>query len=298
MIRKEWWKLTFEINKNFEDLIIWKLINLEIFTYAFDYLNKTDNYIDVVIWLPKTNWEISSKEIIEDEFKKLLNKNGFKSPTFLWSCTAEEDWQECWKKYWQPDKIGNNFLVLPSWMKLPKEYNDKKVIKINPGAAFGTGSHPSTSLCLETMENILFKEKKILDIGSGSGILTIAAKILGSNELHALDSDYLAVKSTKENFELNFGDLNDLKSYKGEFHDLKQKYEFRNYDVILCNILADVIARIIPDIHKSLICNGSVILSGILHSQREEIIKVLNFNHFKIDQVISKQGWVCINAVK
>ena len=115
-----------------------------------------------------------------------------------------------WKKYLVPELVGNHLLILPCWMNLNEKFKDKKIIKIDPGAAFGTGSHPSTYLCLEKMENFFFSNKKILDIGSGSGILSIAARLLGAKQVYAVDNDYLAINSTKSNFQLNFGDLNNL----------------------------------------------------------------------------------------
>mgnify|MGYP003313100850 FL=1 len=133
--------------------------------------------------------------------------------------------------------MGDTLLVLPCWLELPKEYQNKKVIKIDPGAAFGTGSHPSTSLCLEQLEKISLSSDKILDLGSGSGILSVAAKCFGANEIYAIDNDYLAINSTESNFRLNFGNLDDLKTYLGPFDSLVSKYTLKNFDFILCNIL-------------------------------------------------------------
>ena len=98
--------------------------------------------------------------------------------------------------------MGDNLLVLPCWLDLPKEYKNRKVIRIDPGAAFGTGSHPTTSLCLERLEKISLSSNKILDIGSGSGILSVAAKSFGAREVYAIDNDYLAINSTISNLSL------------------------------------------------------------------------------------------------
>ena len=201
-------------------------------------------------------------------------------------------------RYWGPELVGDNLLVLPCWLELPEEYKNKKVIKIDPGAAFGTGSHPTTSLCLEELEKISLSSKKILDIGSGSGILSIAAKCFGANEIYALDNDYLAINSTESNFRLNFGTLDDLKTYLGPFDSLVSKYTLKNFDFILCNILAEVIKGIIPDIRNCLKIDGEVILSGILNSQKDEIIKLLNASNLRINDVSSKKDWVCITAQK
>ena len=162
------------------------------------------------IWLPIDNWGESSRNSFEKIISKLLNINDPLNQFFNWSIIKEEDWLTSWKKYWAPELVGNHFLILPCWINLNKKFKDKQIIKIDPGAAFGTGSHPSTYLCLEKMENILFSDKKVLDIGSGSGILSVAAKLLGAKEVCAVDNDYLAINSTKSNYQLNFDNLNNL----------------------------------------------------------------------------------------
>ena len=150
-------------------------------------------------------------------------------------------------------------------MCIRDRYKNKKVIKIDPGAAFGTGSHPTTSLCLEQLEKISLSNKKILDIGSGSGILSVTAKCFGANEIYAIDNDYLAINSTESNFRLNFGNLNYLKTYLGPFDSLVSKYSLKNFDFILCNILAEVIKGIIPQMNKCLKKGGEVILLSLIH---------------------------------
>ncbi len=294
---KNWHKLTFEIEANLEEIIIWKLNELGIFSYAFEILlNK--NKKKVIIWLPTLNWQENLRIKLEKNIKKVLDKNNYQTNFFEWNVIQEEDWVSGWKKYWGPETVGDEFLILPCWLELPKEYKNKKVIKIDPGAAFGTGSHPTTSLCLEQLEKISLSNHKILDIGSGSGILSVAAKCLGANEIYAIDNDYLAINSTKSNYRLNFGNLNDLKTYLGPFDKLVSKYSLKNFDFILCNILAEVMKGIIPGISNSLKIDGVVILSGILNSQKDDIFDLLNASNFKTNDVSSKKDWVCITAQK
>ena len=295
---KNWYELTFEIETNLEEIIIWKLNNLGISSYAFEILLNNKNNKKVIIWLPNLNWSESLRIKLVRNIKEVLDKNNYQTNCFEWNLIEQEDWISSWKKYWGPELIGDNLLVLPCWLELPEEYKNKKVIKIDPGAAFGTGSHPTTSLCLEELEKISLSSKKILDIGSGSGILSIAAKCFGANEIYALDNDYLAINSTESNFRLNFGTLDDLKTYLGPFDSLVSKYTLKNFDFILCNILAEVIKGIIPDIRNCLKIDGEVILSGILNSQKDEIIKLLNASNLRINDVSSKKDWVCITAQK
>ncbi len=298
MAIKDWYKLTFLIESDSEEMIIWKLNELGILSFSFEYLIKNENQKEVNIWLPVDDWGESSRCDFEKIISKLLNINAPKNQFFDWSIIKEEDWLTSWKKYWAPELVGNHLLILPCWMNLNEKFKDKKIIKIDPGAAFGIGSHPSTYLCLEKMENIFFSDKKILDIGSGSGILSVAARLLGAKEVYAVDNDYLAIKSTKSNFQLNFGDLNNLNTYLGTFNEVILKNQLTQFDFVLCNILAEVIKGMIPNIYKCLRNNGEVIFSGILNSQKDEIIKILIKNDLKLLDVTTRKDWACISAQK
>jgi len=298
MVIKDWYKLTFLIESDSEEIIIWKLNELGILSFSFEYLIKNENKKVVNIWLPVDDWGESSRCDFENIISKLLNISAPKNQFFDWSLIKEEDWLTSWKKYWAPELVGNHILILPCWMNLNEKFKDKKIIKIDPGAAFGTGSHPSTYLCLEKMENIFFSDKKILDIGSGSGILSVAARLLGAKEVCAVDNDYLAINSTKSNFQLNFGNLNNLNTYLGSFNEVILKNQLKQFDFVLCNILAEVIKGMIPNIYKCLRKNGEVIFSGILNSQKDEIIKILIKNDLKLLDVTTKKDWACISAQK
>ena len=298
METKDWYKLTFLIESDSEEIIIWKLNELGIFSFSFEYLIKNENKKEVNIWLPVDDWGDSSRCDFEKIISKLLNINAPKNQFFDWSIIKEEDWLISWKKYWAPELVGNHLLILPCWMNLNEKFKDKKIIKIDPGAAFGTGSHPSTYLCLEKMENIFFSDKKVLDIGSGSGILSVAARLLGAKEVCAVDNDYLAINSTKANFQLNFGNLENIYTYLGSFNDVILKNQFKQFDFVLCNILAEVIKGMIPNIYKCLRNNGEVIFSGILNSQKDEIIKILIQNDLKLLDVSTRKDWACISAQK
>ena len=298
MTRNDWYKLTFEIKSNSEDIIIWKLTELEILSYSFEYSLETKNKKKVNIWLPLSHWNKSLRRDLELIIIKLLNIKDELCNFFDWSVIEEQDWLVSWKKFWRPELVGNSLLILPCWMNVCEKYKNKKIIKIDPGAAFGTGSHPSTSLCLEKMENIFLSEKKVLDIGSGSGILSVTARCLGAKEISAIDNDYLAIKSTQSNYHLNFGNIDNLNTYLGSFNEVISQNELYEFDFIFCNILANVIKELIPNLGKYLSANGCIIFSGILDSQKDEIIEILNLNYLKLIDVSSKKDWVCIAVQK
>ena len=299
MSSKDWYKLTFQIESNLEDNFIWQFNEIGISSFSFEHFLNNENIKKVNLWLPILDWDKRARINLELIICKLCNLEEPRNNFFEWSVIEEEDWLTSWKKYWAPQPVGHFLLILPCWLDLDeKKYKNKKVIKIDPGAAFGTGGHPSTYLCLEKMEKLNFTKKKVLDIGSGSGILSVTSRCLGAKEICAIDNDYLAINSTKSNFELNFGSLENLKTYLGNFNVVIRKYVINEFDFILCNILAEVIKEIIPDINTCLKKNGKVIFSGILNSQKDEILKILNVNHLKLIEVSSKKDWVCIEAQK
>jgi len=297
MSKSDWYKLTFEIESNLEEIIFWKLNDLGIFSFSLEYSLKNKSKKEVNVWLPILTWDQSARNSLEISISKLLKKNT-ESDLFDWNIIAEEDWLTSWKKYWGPELVGNNLLILPCWINPHENFKDKKIIRIDPGAAFGTGSHPTTYLCLEKIEQIPLLSKKVLDVGSGSGILSIAAKSFGAKEILAIDNDYLAINSTQSNYELNFGNTCDLKTHLGSFDESYIKNLISKFDIVLCNILFEVISEIIPYMTKCLVCDGKIILSGILNSQKDQTIMILKHNHFKLIDISSKKDWVCITAQK
>ena len=296
MYKKNWWRLSFDVNYNFEDTLIWKLLDIGISSYSFHYSENNNHYGELVVWLPKSNWDKAKIKNLEEIFFELFKINNYKFNSFSYESVNANDWLNSWKKYWNPITVGKNFLILPSWLELPKKYEDRNIIKIDPGLAFGTGDHPSTSLCLEMMEDQSMFAKKILDIGCGSGILSIAAKKLGAGNISSIDNDYLSINSTKENIVLNFNNQNDFIIYQGTFNEIINNFSLHNFDYVICNILAEIIKEIIPYLPQIINTNGKIILSGIISTQKDDIIKLLNLYNFRVDHVVSKKDWICIQA--
>lgn len=177
----------------------------------------------------------------------------------------EEDYQNSWKKYLFPEKVSEKFVVKPTWREYTPEA-DELIIELDPGRAFGTGSHPTTSLCLKLMEENISEGDSVIDVGTGSGILMIAADRLGASEIYGTDIDELAVESAKENLELNKISEEKAKVYKG---DLISVVENKKFDVVVANILADVLLILLHDISKVVKPNGKIIFSGIIEDKCE-----------------------------
>lgn len=199
----------------------------------------------------------------------------------------EEDYQNSWKKYLYPEKVSDKFVVKPTWREYKPEENEL-VIELDPGRAFGTGSHPTTSLCLKIMEENIKPGNSVIDVGTGSGILMIAAEKLGATDIYGIDIDELAVEATKENLELNSISSDIAKVYLG---DLISVVKDKQFDVVVANILADVILLLLRDIFKVVKKDGLIIFSGIIEDKLPEITKQVEEKGLKILEIKKDKEW-------
>lgn len=199
----------------------------------------------------------------------------------------EEDYQNSWKKYLFPEKVSEKFVVKPTWREYTPEA-DELIIELDPGRAFGTGSHPTTSLCLKLMEENIYEGDSVIDIGTGSGILMIAANRLGASEIYGTDIDELAVESAKENLELNNISEDKAKVYKG---DLISVVENKKFDVVVANILADVLLILLHDISKVVKPNGKIIFSGIIEDKCELLRREVESLGFTVEEIKADKEW-------
>lgn len=204
----------------------------------------------------------------------------------LASVTVNDNtWNENWKKYFKAFEIGEKLAVCPSW----ENYNNKDnrmVISLDPGAAFGTGTHATTSLCMEILENEVTSEKTILDIGTGSGILAIAGLLLGAENAIGVDIDAQSVKTAKENAERNGV------SGKSAFivGDLADKISGK-YDIVCANIVADVVIRLFDSVKEFMKENGIFIISGIIDLRAKEVEREAAKHGFKIVSSLTREEW-------
>ncbi|MEM9272162.1 MAG: 50S ribosomal protein L11 methyltransferase [Cyanobacteria bacterium P01_F01_bin.143] len=220
-------------------------------------------------------------------------------PEIQWNLIEEENWSHNWKKYWQPQLIGDRFLVHPAWLDEPVD-SSRLLLRLDPGAAFGTGTHPTTQLCLESLEMRLAQEDPkqaksvIADIGCGSGILSIGALLLGVQKAYAVDTDPLAVKTCRSNAELNQIEQVRFAIAHGSIDQLLSLDE--PVDGIVCNILAETIIELFPKFNKITHQKSWAILSGILFDQADDIADVVEANGWTVAAVWKRRDWCCFNV--
>ncbi len=268
-------------------------------------------YIEDYSDLEENAWEIAHIDLIDED---LINKdrtnslihiyisecdNAAEALSFLKErLTAEKipfeagsvgvddtDWNENWKKYFKPIEIGEKLAVVPSWEDY-RNTEGRTVLNIDPGAAFGTGTHATTSLCLELLQNYVKNDTEILDIGCGSGILALASVLLGAKSGFGVDIDAQSVKTARENAEINGID----RKAKFEVGDLTEVVSGK-YDVICANIVADVIIRLLPDAKSFMRDNGILIVSGIIDIRKDDVLKAVKENGFTVKDEKYKENW-------
>lgn len=206
---------------------------------------------------------------------------------------AEENWATAWKKYYHPVRISRYLTIKPSWQDYQTQDERQKVIQLDPGMAFGTGTHPTTRLSLQALECVIRGNETVLDVGTGSGVLSIAASFLGAKEIYAYDLDEVAVKAAKENLALNPTATNIwIKS-----NDLLKGVEHKA-DVIVANILADIIVKMIPDAWRLLKDDGTLIVSGIIAAKKDLVTAAMTQQGFVLDQLFQQKDWLALSFVK
>ncbi|MEG1310999.1 MAG: 50S ribosomal protein L11 methyltransferase [Romboutsia sp.] len=200
----------------------------------------------------------------------------------------EEEWATAWKAYYKPTKLGEKIVVKPTWEEY-KEQTGDLIIELDPGMAFGTGTHETTTMCIRELEKYTKEDSKVFDIGCGSGILAIAAAKLGAKNVIAVDLDEVAVKVSKENVAANNVD-EDVEVLYGNLTDvIKDKA-----DVIVANIMADIIMILVKDIHNFMKEDAVFISSGIIHAKVDEVSASLIENGFEIIEVQTLGEWNAI----
>lgn len=287
-----WWEIQILSDPALEDLIFWRL---EDFGCRGASSQSQGASRLVQAYLPQDQVQQSDLEGLAQLLDQDAVGVGFTPPTVRWNWVDEEDWANSWKQYWHPQEVGDRLLIYPAWLPLP-ETTERTLLRLNPGVAFGTGAHATTQLCLEALEKQLDQtdQEVIADIGCGSGILSIAAILLGAQQVYAVDVDPLAVKSARDSRALNQIDSRRVVVEQGSVERLMELID-RPVDGIVCNILANVIIDLIPQMTAIAKASTWGILSGILGNQAKPVSEILEQHHWRITALQQQQEWCCIH---
>lgn len=201
---------------------------------------------------------------------------------------GEEDWANAWKQYYFPVRVTRFLTVVPSWIDYEKEQDDELLIELDPGLAFGTGTHPTTQLSLTALEQTIRGNESVLDVGTGSGVLSIASKLLGASKVTAFDIDEMATRVAKENIALNptIGEIEVFENNLLVGVDQKS-------DLIVANILAEILLQMPQDAYRNLNDDGSLILSGIIESKADEVKEAYEKAGFTLVERMTMREWNC-----
>lgn len=250
------------------------------------------NDVRIITYFP-ANVNVAEK-VPELEMQiKGLSRFGIDSgkATVKLSDVNDDSWRDVWKKYYHPVRITRYLTIVPSWEDYQPENADEKVIRLDPGRAFGTGTHPTTRLALLALEKEIRGSESMIDVGTGSGVLSIAAKYLGAGEIDAYDIDDEAIKATKENVALN-PIAQDINIGTNSLLDGISK----KVDLIVANILAEIIVPLIPQAKECLNPGGKFITSGIINDKKDLIVNELTKHGFVIDEILNQKDWYSIIA--
>lgn len=289
-----WWEIRVLCDQNLEEVIFWRLDSFGCRGTASQV--KGNNCL-VLAYLPEEQTQLLDLSALALNLRQDALCMSLPHPVIDWCLIEEEDWASSWKQYWQPQEIGDRFLINPAWLALSEE-SDKIILRLDPGAAFGTGTHPTTELCLESLEMRLGLEPNpeaiIADIGCGSGILSIGAALLGVRQIYAVDIDPLAIRSTIHNRKLNQIEEEKLIVEQGDIEHLIELLP-EPVDGILCNILAEVVIDIVPYLQAIAKPTTWGIISGVLLEQSKSVANTLEENGWVVATLWKQENWCCFN---
>ncbi len=305
-----WWRLEMAAPAELEESLLWKLPLLGVARVALQHPPEAPEQRQLLAWLPESDWPADQRQELERALAPLGEPFDLALPQVHWQRQADEDWSLSWKSHWRPDPVGERLLVLPAWLEVPPEQAGRLVIRIDPGSAFGTGSHPTTRLCLEALEALAGERERaglgggleglrVADLGCGSGILGLAALRLGATSVAAADTDPLAERATRENAALNgLGPSptapdapSALAVTTGSAEALVALLGGRPADLLLCNILAPVIEALIPWFGQLLSPGGVGLLSGLLVDQAPGLERDLAAAGWRVEGRVEQDRW-------
>jgi ribosomal protein L11 methyltransferase len=288
-----WWEIRILCDPALEDIIFWRL---ERFNCRGTATQIKSNSCLMSAYLPEEQAGLLDLAALSLWLRQDALCAGLPLPAMQWDLIEDEDWGSTWKQQWQPQEVGDRFLINPAWLPPPTD-TDRVILRLDPGVAFGTGAHATTQLCLESLEMRLgFDDKEcvVADIGCGSGILSIGAVLLGATKVYALDTDPLAVRSTISNRQLNRIKPQQLLAELGSIDRLIEMTG-GPIDGLMCNILAEVIIDLIPQFTAISKPSTWAVLSGILLEQAKPIADTLEQHGWIVATLWKRQDWCCFN---
>ena len=263
--------------------LTWDFADINIFEYGDKaavikgYFSEEDNIEGIVRFIEEKIEELKAAGFDLHDTKVLSEK------------IYEEDWANNWKKYYKPTKIGEKIVVKPIWEEYEKK-DDEIILELDPGMAFGTGTHETTRMCVGALERYVTKDTRVFDIGTGSGILAIAAAKLDAKEAIGVDLDPVAVESAKHN--VGFNNLHNIEVLYGNLMEVVEG----KADIVVANIIADIILFLTEDVKTFINEGGLFISSGIIRDRKQDVLDKLTQCGFEIVEVNELGEWVCIVA--
>ena len=263
--------------------LTWDFADLNVFEHNGEcavvkaYFEQTDNIEEII-------------KFVEDKLKDIKEWGiDIGEGTVIRTDVKEEDWANNWKKYYKPTHIGENIVVKPTWETYEKKDNEM-LIELDPGMAFGTGTHETTRLCAMALEKYVKPDLTVFDIGTGSGILALIASKLNAKYTLGVDLDPLAVDAAKENVELN--NVDNIEIVYGNLVEVVEG----KADIVVANILAEIVCILTDDVKKVLKKDGIFISSGIIHERKQMVLDKLEAEGFEIIEANHEGEWNCIVA--
>ncbi|WP_139490446.1 50S ribosomal protein L11 methyltransferase [Brevibacillus dissolubilis] len=267
-------------------------------TYGEIYHLSPDDFpaegVIVKAYLPVTSYLGEAVDGIKTQINALLTYGlDIGKATITTTEVHEDDWATAWKKYYKPVNISARITITPIWEEYVPKHADELIIEMDPGMAFGTGTHPTTVLCIQAIEKYITEGDRAYDVGTGTGILSIAAAKLGASHIDAFDLDEVAVRSAQSNIKINKVHDKIHVRQNNLLDDINEPVE-----MIVANILAEVIVRFTDDVYRLLKQDGTFIASGIIGAREQDVKNALAKSNLEVVETLHMEDWVAIIAKK